>query len=126
MVIFVLKKLNNEHTCIGRFQGRRNKMMTLKVVTSLILETIAKQLHLLAKDIVTRFKESSGVELPYWNTWYGREVTRTDLHGDNEQSYKILVRYCKKFMETNAGSLCYLEVNNESHCFQRLFMALGG
>ncbi|KAM7481912.1 hypothetical protein LguiB_006495 [Lonicera macranthoides] len=50
----------------------------------------AKQPHLLAKDIVRKFKESYGIELPYWNAWYGREVARTDLHGDDEDSYKIL------------------------------------
>lgn len=29
-------------------------------------------------------------------------------------------------METNSGSLCYLEVDNDSHRFQRLFIAPGG
>lgn len=64
---FRIKKLNNEHTCIGRFQGRRNKMMASKVVASLMCETIAKDPYLPAKDIVRRFKESYGVELPNWN-----------------------------------------------------------
>lgn len=118
--------MNNECTCIGRLQGKRDKMMTTNVNVSIISNYVRKCSRISGKEIIKTFKESYGIELPYWNAWYGWEVARREFFGDDEKSYKILAHYVNQLMETNPGSLCSLQVDNNTYQFQRLFIDPNG
>ncbi|KAM7465917.1 hypothetical protein LguiB_013479 [Lonicera macranthoides] len=90
---FYIKKLINEHTCIGRMMCKRSKMLTSKVVASVIEDKFRAEPWLTPKDVMKTMKSDYGISVPYWNAWYGKEMVSRHILGDDDKSYKILTRY---------------------------------
>lgn len=38
-------------------------------------------------DIIRDMKSNYGLDVPYWNAWYGRELAQKEIHGDENKSY---------------------------------------
>lgn len=123
--LFYIRKLNNTHTCSSRYRTRKNKKLNSSLVVSLVMDKIRDNPLSRPKDIVADFKGSYGLDISYWNAWFGREFAKTDVHGSDEASYAILTRYIEAINETNPSSRCILEFDDEMKRFQRLFVALG-
>ncbi|KAM7509581.1 hypothetical protein LguiA_020034 [Lonicera macranthoides] len=117
--LFYIQKLNNIHTCSGRYRTRKNKKLNSSLVASLVMDKIRDNPRLRPKDIVSDFKGSYGLDISYWNAWFGKEVARIEVQGSNEGSYAILARYVEAINETNLGSRCVLEFDNETRRFWR-------
>ncbi|KAM7530184.1 hypothetical protein LguiB_033594 [Lonicera macranthoides] len=78
------------------------------------MDKIRDNPRLRPKDIVSDFKGSYGLDISYWNAWFGKEVARIEVHGSDEGNYAILTRYVESINETNPGSRCVLEFDNET------------
>ena len=123
---FVIKKLVNEHTCTGRFMGRKTKMTRSKVVASVIADKMESEPNMAAKDVVKSMKRDYGITVPYWNAWNAKEMAWREIHGDDDKSYRDLVRYVDMLQQTNPGTRCFLEVEPQTYRFCRIFVAIGG
>ncbi|KAM7465735.1 hypothetical protein LguiB_013297 [Lonicera macranthoides] len=123
---FVIKKLVNEHKCSGRMMGRKSKMVRSKVVASVLSDKVHSDPSFTTKEVVRNMKREYGISVPYWNAWYAKEMALREVHGDDDMSYRILVRYLELLEQTNPGTRCSLEVETESFRFNRVFIALGG
>ncbi|KAM7501253.1 hypothetical protein LguiB_000157 [Lonicera macranthoides] len=78
-----------------------------------------------AKEVLRNMKREYGISVPYWNAWYAKEMALREVHGDDDMSYRFLVRYLKLLEQTNAGTRCSFEVEPELFRFNRDFIALG-
>ncbi|RXH92644.1 hypothetical protein DVH24_033540 [Malus domestica] len=87
---FVIRTLNNQHTCTGRIRERKNGMMTSKLVCSILVEQIRSNPHIKPIQIVDDFKKNYGLDVSYYNAWYGKEMAMTRVHGDDVLSYQKL------------------------------------
>ncbi|RXH84341.1 hypothetical protein DVH24_027240 [Malus domestica] len=77
-------------------------------------------------DIIKNFKQNYGLDISYYNAWYGRMKAKKLVHGAEAVSYQLLTWYVKSVKEHNPGSHCILECEPNSHRFKRLFVSYYG
>ncbi|CAN6585913.1 unnamed protein product [Malus baccata var. baccata] len=123
---FYIKRLNNEHTCTGHIREKKSGMMSSKILASTIVEKIRTRPRIKPIDIVMDFKRDYGLDISYYNAWYGKEIAKIKVHGDDSLSYHQMVWYVEAVKKTNPGSHCELEFDQETFHFQRIFIAFGG
>ncbi|XP_070674853.1 uncharacterized protein [Malus domestica] len=120
---FYIRRLNNNHTCSGRIRERRSKMMNSSIVSSIVADQIRSNPLIKPTDIVKNFKQNYGLDISYYNAWYGRMKAKALVHGAEAVSYQQLTWYVKSIKEHNPGSHCILECEPNSHRFKRLFIS---
>lgn len=119
---FYIRTLHNSHNS-GLIRKNNSLMLTAKVVLTLIIETVRADPEFGAKAIQEHVWESCGFEVSYWTAWNAREIARRDVLGDDLSSYKCLTRFVEMIKETNPGSYCVLEVDENTRRFKGLFVA---
>ncbi|KAL6284430.1 hypothetical protein ACE6H2_015359 [Prunus campanulata] len=123
---FVIRTLNNVHTCVGRIRESKSKMMRSRVVSSLFVDRIRAKPELKPIEIVHELKDYYGIDISYYQAWFGKELAKLDVHGDESKSFNELVWYVDAVKETNIGSLCELECEAGINRFRRFFVSFGG
>ncbi|BBG93652.1 EF-TU receptor, partial [Prunus dulcis] len=123
---FVIRTLNNVHTCAGRIRESKSKMMRSRVVSSLIVDRIRAKPELKPVEIIHEFKDYYGIDISYYHAWFGKELAKLDVHGDESKSFNELVWYADAVKETNTGSLCTLDCEAGINRFRRFFVSFGG
>ena len=98
-------------------------MLAAKVVSTLIMERVRADPEFGAKVIQEHVWESYGFKVSYWTAWNAREIACRDVLGDDLSSYKCLSWFVEMIKETNPGSYCVLEVDENTRRFERLFVA---
>ncbi|BBH07540.1 EF-TU receptor [Prunus dulcis] len=116
---FVIRTLNNVHTCAGRIRESKSKMMRSRVVSSLIVDRIRAKPELKPVEIIHEFKDYYGIDISYYHAWFGKELAKLDVHGDESKSFNELVWYTDAVKETNTGSLCTLDCEAGINRFRR-------
>ncbi|XP_062006053.1 uncharacterized protein LOC133723251 [Rosa rugosa] len=60
-----------------------------------------------------------------FQVWYGTELAKTALHGDEADSYAQLFWFSECVMKSNPDSRIVIEFHRETHRFQRMFVTYG-
>ncbi|BBN68420.1 hypothetical protein Prudu_419S000400 [Prunus dulcis] len=79
---FVIRTLSNVHTCAGRIRESKSKMMRIR----------AKP-ELKPVEIIHEFKDYYGIDISYYHAWFGKELAKLDVHGDESKSFNELSKY---------------------------------
>ncbi|BBG99428.1 EF-TU receptor, partial [Prunus dulcis] len=82
---FVIRTLNNVHTCAGRIRESKSKMMRSRVNSC--------KTELKPVEIIHEFKDYYGIDISYYHAWFGKELAKLDIHGDESKSFNELVWY---------------------------------
>ncbi|BBG99240.1 EF-TU receptor [Prunus dulcis] len=90
---FVIRTLNNVHTCAGQIRESKSKMMRSRVVSSLIVDRIRAKPELKPVEIIHEFKDYYGIDISYYHAWFGKELAKLDVHGDESKSFNELSKY---------------------------------
>ncbi|XP_020410469.1 uncharacterized protein LOC109946585 [Prunus persica] len=72
-------------------------MMRSRVVSSLIVDRIRAKPGLKPVEIIHEFKDYYGIEISYYHAWFGKELAKLDVHGDEPKSFNICItgfQYC--------------------------------
>ncbi|KAI5335843.1 hypothetical protein L3X38_025977 [Prunus dulcis] len=101
-------------------------MMRSRVVSSLIVDRIRAKPELKPVEIIHEFKDYYGIDISYYHTWFGKQLAKLDVHGDESKSFNELVWYADAVKETNTGSLCTLDCEAGINRFRRFFVSFGG
>ena len=91
-----------------------------------MVEQIRSNPHIKPIQIVDDFKKNYGLDVSYYNAWYGKELAMTMVHGDDVLSYQKLGWYVEEIRKSNPGSHCVLECDPNTSHFSRLFIAFRG
>lgn len=108
---FRIKKFNNAHTCGG--ESWKNAHPAKKLLVSVIKDKLRDSLHHKPREIAKSISRDFGIQLKYTQVRRGIEGAREQLQGSYKESYNRLPWFCKKLVETNAGSFIKLETNEE-------------
>lgn len=122
---FYIRTLNNVHTCTSSIRGPKSKMMSSKIISSVIMDQIREKPTMTPADIVKNFKQKYGLDISYRIAWHGKKLAKNTVHGDESLSYRQLVWYRDALMSTNPGSHYVLESDPETSRFRRLFVCYG-
>ncbi|XP_061988858.1 uncharacterized protein LOC133741866 [Rosa rugosa] len=122
---FMIKRLVNVHTCHGVIRLQKSKMMGSKVVKSIVLDKIRANPNKKPIDIADEIKSDYGLDVAYRTVWYGTELAKTALHGDEAESYAQLLWFSESVMKSNPDSRIVVEFHRETHRFQRMFVSYG-
>ncbi|KAH0996851.1 hypothetical protein GBA52_020715 [Prunus armeniaca] len=122
---FYIRSLNNVHTCTPVVDEQKSKMMSSKVVSSVLVDQIREKPTIKPADIVKDFKQKYGLDISYHSAWHGKVLAKSEVHGNESLSYNQLVQYRDALMSTNPGSHCVLECDPTTSRFQRLFICYG-
>ncbi|KAH6803348.1 hypothetical protein C2S51_034794 [Perilla frutescens var. frutescens] len=117
---FRIKKFNNSHTCGG--ESWKNAHPAKKLLVSVIKDKLRDSPHHKPKEIARSISRDFGIQLKYTQVRRGIEGAREQLQGSYKDSYNRLPWFCKKLVETNAGSFVKLETNDEKR-LQCLFVS---
>ncbi|KAG0498944.1 hypothetical protein HPP92_003635 [Vanilla planifolia] len=119
---FVIKKMNNVHTCGGGNGKHGQRRATRQWLTSIIKEKLHDSPQCKPKEIVRELYEDYGVSLTYSQVWRGREVAQKELYSNLKETYSLLPWYCERILETNPGSVAILYTSLD-YKFRRLFVS---
>ncbi|XP_047951699.1 uncharacterized protein LOC125197046 [Salvia hispanica] len=117
---FRIKKFNKSHTCGG--ESWKNALPAKKLLVSVIKDKLRDSPHHKPREIAKSISQDLGIQLKYTQVRRGIEGAREQLQGSYKESYNRLPWFCKKVVETNAGSFVKLETNEEK-ILQRLFVS---
>nr|XP_043622114.1 uncharacterized protein LOC122593734 [Erigeron canadensis] len=117
---FMIKKLNNVHTC------DKNSWISTPSARNWLVSTIKDRLrelpYLKPKEIANGLLQSFGVEVNYSRVRRGIGSARELLHGSATDSYNKLPFFCESLVKTNPGSIANLVISNKNR-FKSLFIS---
>lgn len=119
---FIIKELNNQHTCDGGFINVPN--VSKKLISSLIKDEIKQNPKKKTKDIMEQIRREYGFDISRYYAYAGKRHALNMAWGEDEKSFSYLHWYTKQLSETNPGSRVVLETD-ASQKFVRLFIAFG-
>ncbi|KAJ6842092.1 uncharacterized protein M6B38_303355 [Iris pallida] len=119
---FVIKKMNNVHTCGGGNGKYGQRRATRQWLTSIIKEKLQTTPQCKPKEIVKELYEDYGVSLTYSQVWRGREDAQKELYSAINETFSQLPWLCQRILETNPGSVALLSTSHDSK-FRRLFVS---
>nr|CAD1837347.1 unnamed protein product [Ananas comosus var. bracteatus] len=119
---FIIKKINNVHTCGGGHGGDGRRRPTRQWLTSIIKEKLHANPQCKAKDLVKELHVDCGVILSYSQVWRGMEDAKKELYQTLKETYSQLPWFCERILETNPGSVAILSASMDSK-FRRFFVA---
>ncbi|XP_070668839.1 uncharacterized protein [Malus domestica] len=121
--LFYIKSLNNVHTCKARFRDKKSIKKGSKIVVSILVDEIRNNPIVRPIDVVRDFKKNYGIAISYYNAWYGKELAKMKVHGDDTQSFRQQLWYAEAVLATNPSSHAQLEYNDSSCRLKRLFIS---
>ncbi|XP_008240550.1 PREDICTED: uncharacterized protein LOC103339053 [Prunus mume] len=95
-------------------------------VSSLFVDRIRAKPELKPVEIIHEFKDYYGIDISYYHAWFGKELAKLDVHGDQSKSFNELVCYVDAIKETNPRSLCVLECEAGINRFRWFFVLFRG
>ncbi|BBH02543.1 EF-TU receptor [Prunus dulcis] len=113
------------HTCKGAICEEKSKMMSSRIISSVLVDRIQEEPFIKPIDIVKDFKQNYGLDISYHTAWYAKNLAKSEVHGDESSSYSQLVWYRDALMSSNRGSHCVLECDPKTSRFRRLFICYG-
>ncbi|XP_010905594.1 uncharacterized protein [Elaeis guineensis] len=119
---FVIKKMNNVHTCGGGNGKDGQRRATRQWLTSILKEKLQETPQCKPKELVRELYEDYGVTLTYSQVWRGREVAQKELYDTLKETYSQLPWFCERILETNPGSVAILSTSLDSK-FRRFFVS---
>ncbi|WOL09196.1 hypothetical protein Cni_G17949 [Canna indica] len=119
---FVIKKMNNIHTCGGGSGRDGQRKATRQWLTSIIKEKLHGSPQCKPKELVREIYEDFGVNLSYSQVWRGREVAQKELYDSIKESYSQLPWFAERIQETNPGSVALLSAPDDSK-FRRFYVS---
>ncbi|RZC69566.1 hypothetical protein C5167_032715 [Papaver somniferum] len=117
---FIIKELNNQHTCVGGFVNMPR--ISKKLVSSLIIDEIKQDPNKKTKHIMESFTRDFGFDISRYYAYACKKHALNTSWGENEKSFMFLNWYKNKLIETNPGSHVVLEVEEGTNNFQRMFI----
>ncbi|MQM08757.1 hypothetical protein Taro_041615 [Colocasia esculenta] len=117
---FVIKQLNNVHTCGGGLSTQKHPRASKRWISSIIAEKIVDTPLYRPKDIKKDIFRDYGVDVPYYQAWWGKEFAQKEVHGDERCSFDGL----HAIERSNANSIVDLDVSVEGR-FKRFFVSFG-
>lgn len=120
--LFIVRKLNETHTCgAGTSTGGRPHA-SKKLVVSIMKDILRDSPTSKPMEIAEEIQQDFGIQLQYSQAWRAMETARKELQGTFKDSYHHLPWLCDKITETNPGSVAAL-TTREDLSFHRLFIA---
>ncbi|MQL86143.1 hypothetical protein Taro_018682 [Colocasia esculenta] len=110
---FQIKQLDNVHTCGGGLSTQRHPRASKKWVGSIIQEKIVDSPLYRPKDIKKDIFRDYGVDVPYYQAWWGKEYAYREILGDERCSFDSLHWYKDAIEHSKPNSIVDLEVSNE-------------
>ncbi|CAN6574348.1 unnamed protein product [Malus baccata var. baccata] len=110
----------------SRFRDKKSIKMGSKIVALVLVDKIRTNPIVRPIDVVRDFKKNYGITISYYNAWYGKELAKMKVHGDDTQSYRQLLWYAEAVLATNPGFHVQLDYNDSSCLFERLFISYNG
>ncbi|KAI3771750.1 hypothetical protein L6452_02917 [Arctium lappa] len=117
---FMIKTLNNVHTC--NKESRKSAHPAKNWLVGTIKDRLQESPYLKPKEIANGLLKDFGVTLNYTQVWRGIGDAREQLHGSPKESYNRLAWFCEKLVETNPGSICKLVIGDKK-IFKSLFVS---
>ncbi|KAI4380630.1 hypothetical protein MLD38_006798 [Melastoma candidum] len=118
--IFVVKKLDDYHTCNG--ESWKAAHPAKKWLVSMIKERLRSSPNHKPKDIANAIFQDFGVKLNYSKVWRGIGDARSQLHGSYEDAYDRLPWFSERIVEANPGSFANLSAGDDGR-FRSLFLS---
>lgn len=119
---FIIKKMNNIHTCGGENGQDGQRKATRQWLTSIIKEKLHNNPQSKPKDLAREIYDDFGVALTYSQVWRGREVAQKELYDSMKETYSQLPWFVERILETNPGSVALLSASADSK-FRRFFVS---
>ncbi|MQL91783.1 hypothetical protein Taro_024390 [Colocasia esculenta] len=116
----LILRLNNVHICGGGLSTQNHPRASKRWISSIIAEKIVDTLLYRSKDIKKDIFRDYGVDVPYYQAWWGKEFAQKEVHGDERCSFDGLRWYKDAIERSNANSIVNLDVSVESN-FKRFF-----
>ncbi|XP_020106676.1 uncharacterized protein LOC109722909 [Ananas comosus] len=125
-LVFQIKTLQGEHTCTSANRCR-NKVATQSWVCNRVIEWLRLEGDLSTTELRKRLQQKYHVDLTYSKIFRGKEMALSKIHGHWEYSYQRIYDFKEEIGRRNSGSHVEikLQVINEEHHFQRVFLAFG-
>ncbi|KAL8552189.1 hypothetical protein ACS0TY_001036 [Phlomoides rotata] len=120
---FEISKANLIHRCLGRLEGDQCTRIGSNITAELVEQNVKNKPTISGREIIDTIKESYSLDIPYWKAWRAVEGARDRIFGSYDESYDQLRWYCTAIQRTNPGSVVILEPNEETHHFERVFIA---
>ena len=114
MVFSILKKFENVHLCRGVYCEQKGAMKWSGIFSSILVEQIKDKPLIKTIEVFKDFQKYYGMVISYHNVWYGKEMAKSQLHGDESLSYNQLSWYANSVMRTNPCSKCVLKCDPQS------------
>lgn len=118
---FVVRKLNDTHTCDGEIGKRGRRLANQRWVTGVIKEKMRDSPDYSPREIVNDFRRDYGINMNYYQAWRVRSFAKKELNNSDREESGHLFWFCQRIMETNPGSVAALEMAEDS-TFQHLFV----
>ncbi|CAA7403093.1 unnamed protein product [Spirodela intermedia] len=118
---FVVRKLNDTHTCDGEIGKRGRRLANQRWVTGVIKEKMRDSPDYSPREIVNDFRRDYGINMNYYQAWRVRSFAKKELNNSDREESGHLLWFCQRIMETNRGSMATLEMAEDS-TFQHLFV----
>lgn len=111
---FIIKKMNETHTC-GLGNGKDGqRRATRQWLTSILKEKLQAHNPCKPKEVVKEIFDEYGVTLSYSQVWRGREDAQKELYSLIKETYSQLPWLCQRIIETNPGSIALLSATADS------------
>lgn len=110
---------------------QKSKMMSSVLVKEVVMDKIRDNPNSKAIDIQKELKLNYGLDVPYHQAWYGKELAREAVIGDEAESYSHLNWFAKTTWDANPDSHIGVECSTEGddadkvRRFKRMFVSYG-
>ncbi|XP_022724502.1 uncharacterized protein LOC111281133 isoform X2 [Durio zibethinus] len=121
--LFLIKKMNETHTCGAGKSSSRHPKVSSKLVKFLVKEKLQDAPHAKPREIIDEIHQDYGFKARYSHVWRGVESAKEKPQVPYEEGYNQLPSLIKQIMENNPGSVATL-VTREDLSFHCLFVSL--
>ncbi|XP_078432308.1 uncharacterized protein LOC144703888 [Wolffia australiana] len=120
---FVVRKLNDTHSCDGEMGKRGRRLANQRWVTGVIKEKMRDAPDYSPREIVNDFRRDYGIQMNYYQAWRVRSFAKKELNSSEREESGHLFWFCQRIMETNPGSMAALDMaEDDDSTFRRLFV----
>ena len=126
MVIYKIKTLKKEHTCV---RATRNPEANSVWVRQVLIEPLRGNRDMNVEAMHTYIQKNFGVEVGRMQLYRGKRNALKSIEGGHTESYRKLPKYAVEVRNTNPGSIVKLELERISPnfnlpTFKRFFICL--
>src|SRR5579859_5684114 len=120
---FSIRKYNHEHPCFSIIHTS-HKQVTEAFIANRIQVKLMQRQSYTPKEIQEDLKCELNVDVTYGKAWRAKELAIKNINGTHEESYSKLPKYCEDLVNTNPGTVAFIESTDESK-FKRMFVSFG-